>query len=53
MKRYWNKKRDKKNKNEIIFNVDNENEFYKAIIYYISGMTDNYAIEMYNKIIGF
>ena len=51
LKRYWNKERDKKNKNEIIFNVDNENEFYKAIIYYISGMTDNYAIEMYNKII--
>ena len=35
------------------FNIENEKEFYKAIIYYISGMTDNYAIEMYNRVIGF
>ena len=53
LKRYWNKERNENNKNEIIFNVDNENEFCKAIIYYISGMTDNYAIETFNKIIGF
>ena len=51
LKRYWNKERNENNKNEIIFNVDNENEFCKAIIYYISGMTDNYAIETFNKII--
>lgn len=34
-------------------NNQGEKEYYKAIIYYISGMTDNYAIEIYNKIIGF
>ena len=28
-------------------------DFYKAIIYYISGMTDNFAIEIYNEIINF
>ena len=28
-------------------------DFKQAIIYYISGMTDNYAIDMYNKIISF
>ena len=30
-----------------------EKEYIQAIIYYIAGMTDNYAIEMYNKIIRF
>lgn len=30
-----------------------DNEFLQAVIYYIAGMTDNYAIEMYNKIISF
>ena len=33
--------------------MKDEKEFYQAIIYYISGMKDNYAIDMYNKIIGF
>lgn len=35
--------------------IDNtdETEQSKAIIYYISGMTDNYAIKIYEKIIGF
>ena len=40
-------------KNQIVFNLNNEKEFYKAIIYFISGMTDNFAIEIYNEIIGF
>ncbi len=50
---YWNRERKPENKNEIIFNVTDEKDYYRAIIYYISGMTDNYAIDMYNKIIGF
>lgn len=40
-------------KNQVVFNLNNEKEFYKAIIYFISGMTDNFAIEIYNEIIGF
>ena len=50
---YWNLKRPDEAKNEVIFNIKNEKDYYKAIIYYISGMTDNFAIDMYNKIIGF
>ena len=50
---YWNKQRDEKNKNSIIFDIDDEKEFCRAIIYYIAGMTDNYAIDTYNKIIRF
>ena len=30
-----------------------EEEYCQAVIYYIAGMTDNYAIEMYDKIISF
>ncbi len=50
---FWNKERNIVNKNEVIFDVNNEIDYYKAIIYYISGMTDNYAMDMYKKIIGF
>lgn len=44
---------DLKLKSKVLFSIDNEKDFYKAIIYYISGMTDNFAIEIYNEIIHF
>lgn len=38
----------------IVQNKKNKKEDYsQAILYYISGMTDNFAIETYNKIINF
>lgn len=40
-------------KNKILFNTESKTDFYKAILYFISGMTDNFAIEIYNEIIGF
>lgn len=40
-------------KNKVLFNLENEKDFYKCIIFYISGMTDNYAMEAYQEIIGF
>ena len=39
--------------NDVIFYFHNETDFYKCIIYYISGMTDKFAIEIYNDIISF
>lgn len=50
---YWDLKRNDANKNDVIFDMKDERDFCKAIIYYISGMTDNFAIETYNKIVGF
>ena len=50
---YWTYVRSDKNYNEILFDIENEKHYCKAIIYYISGMTDNFAIDTYNKIIGF
>lgn len=35
------------------YNVSSEQDYLQLVIYYISGMTDNYAITMYNKIIDF
>lgn len=50
---YTNGDRNEIYKNKAIFNMNDENDFCQAIIYYISGMTDNYAIDVYNKIIRF
>jgi len=50
---YWQYGRDEKNYNDILFDIENEKDYCQAIIYYISGMTDNFAIETYNKITGF
>ena len=40
-------------KNKIVFDIKNKEDFYKAILTYISGMTDNFAIKIYNEIIRF
>mgnify|MGYP002566465094 FL=1 len=53
LENYWNQQRKNDNQNDVIVNMDDEKSFSKAIIYYISGMTDNFAIDTYNKIIGF
>ena len=40
-------------KNKVIYNLNNEKDYYKAIITFISGMTDKFAIDTYNEIIKF
>ena len=50
---YWNLERGEHQKNKVIFDITNEKDFSKAIIIYISGMTDNFAIDTYNNIINF
>lgn len=51
---YWNIRDEKhKLKNKIVFDIENEKDYCKAIVLYISGMTDNYAIEIFNEIISF
>lgn len=53
LENYWSQQRKDCNQNDVIINMEDEKDFSKAIIYYISGMTDNFAIDTYNKIIGF
>ena len=50
---YWNTGKNDNLENDVIFNIENKKDYYKGIIYYISGMTDNFAIDIYNEIIGF
>ena len=40
-------------KNKILFDLSNPKDYYFAIILYIAGMTDKFAIDTYNEIIGF
>ena len=39
--------------NKKLFNLENEKDYYWAIIIYISGMTDNKAIKTFENIISF
>ena len=40
-------------RNKIVFNLSKKEDYIKAIIAYISGMTDNFAMEIYNELIRF
>ncbi len=40
-------------KNKVLFHDSSMSDFYQAILLFISGMTDNYAIEIYHEIVGF
>lgn len=54
LERYWNLRdtNEKLLKNKIIFENNYQN-YCKAIIQFISGMTDNFAMDVYNEIIRF
>ena len=53
LSRYWNRYRKDTYYNEVLFDIEDERDYCQAIIYYISGMTDNFAIDTYNKIVSF
>lgn len=55
IKDYWNLSDPKERKlhNKIIYSMENEIDYKKAVIDYIAGMTDNYAIEAYKSLISF
>lgn len=50
---YWCAERGPENRNAAIFDTEDPKDWCRAIICYISGMTDNYAIETFNRIIRF
>lgn len=43
----------RKYRNQIIYNIEDIMDYKQAIIDYISGMSDNYAIKVYNELIEF
>lgn len=48
---YWDGERLETNQNEVFIHRKDEKSYIQAILYYIAGMTDNYATNMYYKII--
>lgn len=49
---YPNRK-DSKFKNKILFSDSSASDFCRSILFFIAGMTDNYAMEIYDEIVGF
>ena len=47
------KKKELKLENKIVYNLEEQDEYRKAIIDFISGMSDNFAIATFNEIISF
>lgn len=43
----------KEYQNKVIYTMDNEQAYFKAVIGYISGMTDNFALVVFNELISF
>ena len=39
--------------NKNIYNLENLEDYCRAIIDYMSGMTDNYIVSVYNEIVAF
>lgn len=46
-------RKDTNLKNKIVYDLYKEKDYLRAIIDFIAGMTDNFAIDMYNEIIRF
>ena len=46
-------KRPARYQNDIIYNIDDRDDYRRAIMDFISGMTDNYAIKVFNEMIRF
>ena len=44
---------NKKLLNKVIYNISDEKDYKTAVIDFISGMTDSFAIKMFNEIINF
>ena len=48
-----NGKRNSRYHNEVLYNLDDRKDFVQAIVDYISGMTDSFAIRIFNEITTF
>jgi len=55
IKNYWNleENRDTRIKNKVVYEMKDEKQYSKAIVHYISGMTDHYIMDLYSKTISF
>ena len=44
---------DSEYKNRIVYDLNKLEDYERAIISYMSGMTDNYIVKIYNEIVSF
>ncbi|MDP4185316.1 MAG: HD domain-containing protein [Bacteroidota bacterium] len=47
------KRKNRKLKNEVIYDLNNRDEYVKCCLHFISGMTDSFAEKVYHEIISF
>ena len=55
IKNYWDleENRSEVMKNKVVYQMNNEKDYSKAIVHYIAGMTDHYIVDLYNSTISF
>ena len=55
IRNYWNleDRRDSNLRNNIIFDMNKADDYKRAVVYFISGMTDKFAMDVYREIISF
>jgi len=55
LEKYTNsdKKDTEKYDNKVVYDLNNEKDYYRAIIDYIAGMTDQYVVRIYSELISF
>ncbi|MGN1299541.1 MAG: deoxyguanosinetriphosphate triphosphohydrolase family protein [Candidatus Scatovivens sp.] len=46
-------RKEEKYNNKILYDINKKEDYIRAILTYISGMTDNYIIKVYNELISF
>lgn len=55
IRNYWNleDRSDSNLRNNIIFDMNKADDYKRAVVYFISGMTDKFAMDVYREIISF
>ena len=55
IRNYWDleENRSEVMKNKVVYHMNDEEQYSKAIVHYIAGMTDHYIVDLYNTTISF
>ncbi|WP_197702829.1 hypothetical protein [Thermoanaerobacterium sp. RBIITD] len=53
LKKYSNNRDNSKLKNDVIYDLENKNDYIQSIIDFISGMTDNFALRIFDELTSF
>lgn len=53
LKKYSNNRDNSKLKNDVIYDLENKNDYIQSIIDFISGMTDNFVLRIFDELTSF